>query len=190
MTVFALDSSWNDFYTAVGFYIGAFGLLVGVLGFWYTILQVKKTTAAAVAAERASEETLGEMRTAFRRFIGGLAGRYLAEARSAAESEAWVLASTRSNDLADMMGQMPEQSARSADLADLLRTFAQRFAAKARKPTAPLAAAKKWQELLRATQVLLDEFQSPFPRRTGDANDPQEPTPRPAATAPGEDGRG
>lgn len=176
MTVFALDPFWNDFFTVGGFF-------VGVLGFWYTIQQVRKTTAAAVAAERAAEETLVELRTAFRRFIGGLAGRYLAEARTAVDGESWVLASTRSNDLADMMGQMPEQSVRSAEVANRLRMYAQRFAARSRDPKKRLDLAK-WQSLLRGTQELLDEFQSPFPRLSGGPHDPEESTPRPVGETP------
>jgi len=182
MPLFALAPMWNDVFTVGGFF-------VGVLGFGYTIRQVWKSTTAAVAAERAAEETLAELRTAFRRFIGGLAGRYLAEARSAVASESWMLASTRSNDLADMMGQAPEQATRSADLTNRLRQFAQQFAERARFPEKKVNL-KKWQTLLRETQERLDDFQSPFPRRTGDANDPQGPTPPTDPKAPPKDGSG
>ena len=87
MPLFALDTVWNDFFAAGGFWVGVIGLLIGVLGFWYTILQVRKTTSAAVAAAHAAEQTRDEVKTSFRRFVGGLAHRFLAEARTAVESE-------------------------------------------------------------------------------------------------------
>jgi len=182
MPLVALAPLWNDVFTFGGFF-------VGVVGFAFTIRQVWKTTAAAVAAERAAEETLAEVRTAFRRFVGGLARRYLAEARSAVEAESWVLATTRCNDSADMMGQMPEQPTQSAVLADELRKFAQKFAEKSKSATRRLAL-PKWQELLRRTSKLIDELQSPFPKLTRGQHDPEESTPRPDPQVTREDGSG
>ena len=69
MMLATIDPAWSDFYTAGGFVAGLLSPFVGIAGFWYTILQVWKTKAAAQAAEEAANQTLKESGRKFRKFV-------------------------------------------------------------------------------------------------------------------------
>jgi hypothetical protein len=156
-TLFALSSQWNDIFTVGGF-------IVGVFGFGYTIYQVHKVKVAALAAEEAAERTLSETKTNFRRFIASFAHRYLAEARASEEQSSWQVSALRTNDLADLLAQLPEAGSEAGVMIGTLREFGQVFANKQRDPT-KRHSTRKWQALLRQLQVLLDRAQAPFPDR-------------------------
>ena len=58
--ILAMNEFWTDLYAAGGFWLGVAGLLVGVLGFGYTIYQVRKTKTAAMAAREAAEKAFDD----------------------------------------------------------------------------------------------------------------------------------
>lgn len=161
MHLFALTAETSDALTVWGFVAGVVGCAVGVIGFGYTIYQVRKVKAAAEAAEEAAAETLGEMRKTFRRYLAAAAHRYLAEARSCVENELWQLAALRVNDLADFLGQLPDPAGAAAQWPAKLRAFGQVFAAKHRNPKKPHSP-RKWESLLKELHQLLDSVQAPF----------------------------
>lgn len=132
------------------------------MGFGYTIYQVHKVKVAALAAEEAAERTLTETKTTFRRFVAAYTHRYLAEARSCVEQEAWPVAALRANDVADLLAQLPGAGPDTVILIGTLREFGQVFAAKQRDAT-KRHSARKWLALLRQLQELVDRAQAPFP---------------------------
>lgn len=161
MHLFALSQEVSDSLALWGFVVGILGLVIGVLGFGYTIYQVHKVETAALAAERAAAATLIESRKSFRRFLAASAHRILAEVRVSVDGESWQIASLRANDLADLLGQFPELVNEAVGMANRLREFGQVFAAKQRDP-AKRHAPRKWDVLLRQLHQFIDRAQAPF----------------------------
>jgi hypothetical protein len=158
----ALSESWTDFYAITGFWLAILGLLVGVLGFAYTIYQVRKTQSAVAAAREASLRVLEESRASFERFVAAFAHRLMNDARAAVDTESWQLASTRASDLADLVAQL-QLSGNPPVIAVVhrLREFARVFAAKAKNP-GKRHAPTKWERLLQELSPVLDRLQTPF----------------------------
>jgi hypothetical protein len=163
MTLFALDPWWNDFYAIGGFF-------VGVIGFAFTIWQLRKTMYAAAAAREAAEKTLAESKDVYERFVGAYASRMMSELQSAVIAKDWKLANIRCQDLAELLASLPasgdtvtEES--TTEAVKTLRDFAQAFAEKmTTKDKASLAssALKKWKALLHTLHTRLDQLRGPF----------------------------
>ena len=98
MILFALSPEASDTLTVWGFVVGVIGCFVGLVGFGYTIYQVRKVKAAAEAAEEAAKKTLTESKTAYARFVGTYASRLLSELQRAANAKDWKLAEVRALD--------------------------------------------------------------------------------------------
>lgn len=174
--LFALDPLWNDVYTAGGFWVGVVGLLVGVAGFWIAIVQIREARRAAEAgkkaaeaAEEAAKKTLAESKDAYERFVGAFASRLLSELQRAVNNKDWRHAETRAQDLAELLGTLPDFGPAVAGLVRELRAFGQRLAA---RPTDgdPKLSPTKWNALLNDINARLDRLRAPF-RRPTDAGD-------------------
>lgn len=158
----ALSEDWTDVYTAGGFWFGAAGLVVGVLGFGYTIHQVRKTQSAVLAAEETARRVLTESRSSFARFVAGQAHRLLNDLRAAVAGQDWRTASGRAYELADLVAHL--QQAPGPEVSETvrgLRDFARTFGDKVRTPGKRYAVLK-WDRLLQDVAPLLDRLQAPF----------------------------
>jgi hypothetical protein len=161
MSLLALDPFWNDLYAVAGVVIGLLGLLVGLLGFGYTIYQVRKTKAAAQAAEEAASRVLDESRHSFRRLVAASAHRYLVEARRRVHDEEWQLAALRAEDLADQLSQLHGEDPELGSVVDAVRELAQVMMEKSKVPTRKFAQ-KRWNELAQVVQRKVDRLQQLF----------------------------
>lgn len=172
MHLFALDPWWNEFYTQWGFYVGVLGLLVGFVGFGFTLWQVSKVQAAAKAAELAAQKTLAESKDAYERFVGAFASRFLSELQTAVHEKDWKLAAVRSHDLAELLATLPDTGVATMDDAvaegkKSLREFGQQFAEMTTANAAKLQAKlvkDKWKPLLQLLHTRLDQLLAPFRR--------------------------
>ena len=55
MCLFALDPLWNDISTAGGFLVSVVSLMLGIIAFRYTLIQVWEARAAAELSQTAAE---------------------------------------------------------------------------------------------------------------------------------------
>lgn len=164
MFVLALADFWNELYAAGGFWIGAVSLVVGVLGFWYAIVQVWKTQAAAEAAKRAADETRAESRETFRRYLVMDANRTVSELRILVVSERWETAGYRADDLAEALAQIAQLQDDPTPLAEqigLFRRTAETFRRRAKGESAAFHR-NQWADRLIALHAFLDEAKAPF----------------------------
>jgi hypothetical protein len=161
MSVFALAEFWNEFYAAGGFWIGTVSLVIAVLGFWYTIVQVKKTQAAADAAKQAAESALAESKRQFRRFLTAGANRALGELRLLVDYERWEPSALRADDLADHIAQMLAGAGDALSLVNRLRDAATVFRRKAKGESAAFPKSQ-WGELTQQLHAFLDRAKLPF----------------------------
>jgi hypothetical protein len=163
MTLLALDPWWNDFYAIGGFF-------VGVVGFAFTIWQVRKTMHAAAAARDAAEYTLRESKDVYERFVGAYASRLMSEPQGAVNAKDWKLANIRSQDLAELLASLPatgdnETDESTTEAVKALRDFAHVFAEKmTTREKVPLSSSghKKWKTLLQTLHTRLDQLRGPF----------------------------
>jgi len=167
MPIFALSPDWSDALTVWGFVFSVVGTAVGVLGFWYTILQVRKVKAAAEAAEAASQKVLAESKMAFTRFVGTNASRLLSELRRAVNEKDWALAEIRAHDLAEVLGTLPGERGRISGLVARLRGHGEKFAERS-GDSIPKFQPRKWADLLTELHAQLDELRAPFPDESHD----------------------
>ncbi len=117
MILLALSPETSDFLTVWGFVVGVLGLLVGVVGFGYTIYQVWKVKAAAEAAKEAAEKTLAESREAYEKFVGAFASRLLSDLEDAVNSKDWALATIRAKDVAELVSTASQSIPDTVELA-------------------------------------------------------------------------
>jgi hypothetical protein len=188
MILFALSPETSDFLTVWGFIVGVLGCIIGVLGFGYTIYQVRKVKAAAEAAEEAAKKTLAESKASYERFVGTYASRFLSELQRAANAKDWKLAETRALDLAELLGTLQDGRDPVTELVSDLRDFGQKFAALAAGGS-PKFGQKKWNEVLNKLHARLDKLRAPFQEKQHDATvrDSGTETPGDRAVTPGED---
>jgi uncharacterized iron-regulated membrane protein len=161
MPTFALSDFWVDFYAISGFWLGLVALVVGVLGFGYTIYQVRKTRSAAEAAQEAAERAIKESRHAVRAMIAGGTLRWVSELRDAVRSEAWDLAARRANDLADLIAAMPIAEAPLEELRRELRKWAETFHKRASNRIKQFQSAK-WAEFFLHLEAAIDRLRVPL----------------------------
>jgi hypothetical protein len=140
---------------------------VGVLGFWYTILQVRKTKAAAVAAEEAANRVLNERWGSFRKLVAANAHRYLSEVNRWIVGDDWALAGLRAVDLADQLAQLTGEDAELGPLIEQIRTQAQVMTEKG-KNLKKVFAKRQWHEIALRLQGKIDTLQRLFLEVTGD----------------------
>jgi hypothetical protein len=188
MTLFALSPEASDALTVWGFVFGVVGCLIGLLGFGYTIYQVRKVKAAAEAAEEAAKETLAGSKTSYARFVGTYASRLLSELQRAANTKEWKLAEARALDLAELLGTLPSLRDPMAALVAELRVFGQKFAEIAAGGT-PKFGQKKWNDVLNRLHARLDQLRAPFQEKTNGETerDPGTPSPSDRTVTPRED---
>jgi len=157
MNLFALSQAESDCYTLWGFYVGVVGTLVGIVGFAYTIYQVRKVQAAADAARDAATRTLVESKGSYGKFIGAFASRLVAELERAANTNDWKVAVLRVADLAELVGTAAHSVRDAVELAAELRAFGQKFGR-----DEPKYKRSKWDELLRKLYAEFDRLKAPF----------------------------
>ena len=189
MILFALSPETSDFLTVWGFVAGVVGCLVGIVGFAYTIYQVRKVKAAAEAAEEAAGKTLEESRTSYERFVGAFAARLLSELRGAENTKDWKVAELRAHDLAELLGTLSASRSVVRELINELRDFGQKFA-KRSAGESPRFSQQKWNQLLNALHAQLDNLKAPFKEPQHgqlSADNPGGEAPRDRKDAPGED---
>ncbi len=161
MPLFALAEFWNDLFAAGGFVAGVLGLMVGVLGFIYTIRQVWKTQSAAEAAKQAAEESVEEAKKTFRRFVVGQAQVVFSELCLLVQNENWSFGAVRSEDLASLLAHLVDESMLVAGLVDLLRDSAHAMRRKARHGSARFPE-RQWQLTSRQVRDFLDRAIAPY----------------------------
>src|SRR4051794_19563597 len=110
MFLFALEPVWLDYLCAVG------GLIVGIVGFGFTIWQLRRTMHAAEAAQKAAKETLEESKEAYARFVGAFASRLVSELQHGVNSEDWKLGELRAQDLAELLATLPHTRGATGEL--------------------------------------------------------------------------
>lgn len=155
MSLIALSPGWTDFFTAGGF-------AVAVVGFAYTIYQVRKTKSAAEAAREAIREEQVHNRTAFQRYAASHANRLLALAIEYVDNESWEIAKIRVRDLAEYIAHLQTPSSDVTEIVEDLREHAHTLSTKARgaKRNFPV---QKWRRLVNRIQRLFDQALNPFP---------------------------
>lgn len=171
MYLFALDSWWNDFYTAGGFYVGVMGAVVGIAGFWIAIKQIRETKRAALAAKGASEKTLAESKESHERFVGAFASRLLSELQRAVNEKDWTLSAARAHDLAEVLATVPNVDAANVAALKSLRYFGQLFSemlATNRKQLSATVQKDRWKPVVELLHTRLDQLRAPFRERHDD----------------------
>ena len=165
MCLFALDPLWNDISTAGGFLVSVVSLVLGIIAFRYTLIQVWEARAAAELSQTAAEaardaanKTLAESKVGHERFIATLASRLLSELQRAMAEKDWKLAEVRCNDLAELLGSL---GAATAELALELRHYAQWFTQAARGGRAKLGRTK-WDKLIAELHAVRDKLNAPL----------------------------
>lgn len=173
MALFALTPDASDFLALWGFVVDVVGCIVGIVGFAYTIHQVRKVQAAADAARDAATRTLTESKASYERFVGAFASRLLSELQRAVFVREWEFAVLRCQDVAELLGTLPELNDRVERLVRELRIFGQKFAD--RNPDGvPKFAPTKWNAVVNDIHAFLDGLRAPFqrtslPKETTDA---------------------
>lgn len=189
MSLLALSPDASDLLTVWGFVAGVLGCIVGLVGFAYTIYQVRKVQAAAEAAREAAMKTLTESKASYERFVGAYATRLLSELRTAEVAEDWKLATVRCHDLAEMLGTLAASRPEVGELIRELRDFGKKFTRRA-SGDKPKFSQPKWDRLLNGLHELLDQLNTPFreqPHGSGSVNDSRGEVPGDRTHAPGED---
>ena len=74
-----------------------------VLGFYYAIVQIRKTKSAAIAAEEAATNAVEENRKSFHKYVALCAHGYVTEIKLHIENRDWAKAAMRTTHLADQM---------------------------------------------------------------------------------------
>jgi hypothetical protein len=192
MTLFALSPEASDALTVWGFVVGVIGCLIGVLGFGYTIYQVKKVKAAAEAAEEAATKAVADSQASYQRFVGTFGYLLASELQSATNAKDWKFASLRARDLASLLGTVVISRPPVRELIGELRSFAQKFAKRAAGEN-PKFSEPKWTQLLNDLHAQLDELNAPFRESSHGAvslNDPGREVPGDGEEPPREDESG
>ncbi|MCH8924249.1 MAG: hypothetical protein IIA67_14010 [Planctomycetes bacterium] len=169
-----LTDAWRD-----GLAIGAF--VVTLVSLWYAIWQIRRTTTAAKAAEKAAKRTLDESRDQFQQFAVATALRFIAEVRTLVNNKMWPNAALRLDDLADYAGKMANltlagQSERQhtwTELARELREWAITCRDKADRSNVRFSR-KKWETLLLQVQAIFEAYHGPFNIGTSESRDDNE----------------
>ena len=157
----AITAPWDDIYAAGGFITGLLGLFVGVLGFAYTIVQIKKTKSAAMAAQEAANQMLQESRRRFQKFVATTISRLLADAKRFVSDENWTIASYVTDQVADFLALSSDADADIPDMVQALRKYGQQMAARIKDSEAPFHS-RKWSEIVQRVQVKIDQWHAPF----------------------------
>ncbi len=161
MSLFALTEFWNEFCAVGGLIFGLLGFLVGVLGFWYTILQVRKTKDAALAAQHAAERAYEISYQRVRSSLTGLASRFISELREFVDQRQWDLAKQRANDVAELLALFPIEDSELAELCSLLREWTHRFQ-RLNSGSLKKLPGVNWTKFLEKLQRKMDSFRGPF----------------------------
>ena len=155
--LFALEPGTADGLTIWGFVATVLGLVIGVVGFLYTIHQVRKVKAVAEAAEEAATATRAESRASYERFVGAFASRLMSEMTQTVSANNWIAAAMRSRDVAELLGTLPG----TMELVSELRAFGEIFVERA-EGRSPRYAITKWRDHITRIHVRLDPLRAPF----------------------------
>ncbi len=168
MVLLALDPWWNDFYAVGGFLVGVVSLVLGIIAFRYTLIQVWQARAAAELSQTAAEaardaanKTWAESKVGHERFIATLASRLLSELQRAMAEKEWILAKVRCNDLAELLASLSAAHASATELAQELRQYAQRFEQAAGGAQVKFGR-RKWDKLIGKLHAVRDKLSAPF----------------------------
>lgn len=153
MGVLGLTAAWADFFTVGGF-------VVAVIGFGYTIYQVRKAKSAAEAAREATTEVRSRVRAVFWQQLLAQILRMISEVRREVQLARWEAASIRTNDLADLLVELQSLREQLQDLINRLREFAQDMAEKANRPSRRFSLTN-WNEFLLGLQREIDRLRGP-----------------------------
>ncbi len=136
-------------------------VLIGLIGFCYTILQLWKTKIAADAARDAADKAVTESQKLFQRYALENAFRFLAETKIHVDHSSWDKASMRLSDVAEQVAQLaqidPDWEQLTSELREWEATL-RRMAGTSRSRFATT----KWRDFMARLHRKVDETRGPF----------------------------
>jgi hypothetical protein len=160
-----LHDGWRDVIAVVGV-VGVIAtvvaLIIGVVAYWVTLEQMRRTTSAAQAAADAAEKVKDELRESYARYLVADSSSIIREVRLYVSHEKWEMVAVRLRDLAHLVAQMSKSKGGWGGVADTLRALGMSFERVGKGEIKFKTIRGKWIECECEIGRLIDEVHAPL----------------------------